>query len=143
MAKKQILQQGGDGTAVPTGMVGETKTVSFDFNTATAAVYSTSSVLSLTAGYWNVMIVASHGAVSGLTVALAGISTDSGATTFSDLSISTPNFCEVKADGSSFTPVVSVSQKKLTSGALSLYGKVRCTGANVRIQGYIEAIRIG
>jgi hypothetical protein len=60
MAKKQILQQGGDGTAVPTGMVGEEKTVvgTSDQNITNSETYynalgaSSTTKLTLTPGVW-------------------------------------------------------------------------------------------
>jgi hypothetical protein len=56
MAKKQILQQGGDGTAVPTGMVGETITTGPTESLGASSSGVTLGTLPLTKGKWLVSV---------------------------------------------------------------------------------------
>jgi hypothetical protein len=59
MAKKQILQQGGDGTAVPAGVIGEVKEGSYNSGTKTADIAATNAItLALTPGVWRISATA-------------------------------------------------------------------------------------
>jgi hypothetical protein len=66
MAKKQILQQAGDGTAVPTGMVGEVKSGRTADTSLSSGTYNALVDLTLSAGLWLVtaFAVANRNAVT-------------------------------------------------------------------------------
>lgn len=132
-----------DGVAVAANLVGEKITVLFDFNTATANTYFTSSALPLTAGVWNIKILGYAGATAGLATLLLGISTDSTSSTFSDISTSVLNFAQTACAGASFDVTAGIDQYYVNiSAATNYYAKARVLGANARVRGTIEAVRI-
>jgi len=123
-------------------MIGQETSVTFDFNTASAGIYSTSSGITLSPGVWLLDLSAVVSGASGLTAALGAISTDSGATSFSDPSFTTPNFFTGAANGTVFDPGVKVSFYLNTASSPTYYAKIYVTGANARARGRLRAVRI-
>jgi hypothetical protein len=139
MAKKQILQQGGDGTAAPTGMIGYlaissslTKTtassgtwekVTGDFGTPAAGVY--------------LMIATVDGTpATSLTLVGAIVNETSGSVT--------PVVAQVQGVASaSAVPRSSFVQYYTTNGTKTLYAWVRSDGATTSVTLKLELIRIG
>ncbi|MFN7463730.1 MAG: hypothetical protein ACK5SE_06600 [Pseudanabaena sp.] len=130
------------GATIASGMVGQETSVTFDFNTASAGIYSTSSGITLSPGVWLLDLSAVVSGASGLTAALGAISTDSGATSFSDPSFTTPNFFTGAANGTVFDPGVKVSFYLNTASSPTYYAKIYVTGANARARGRLRAVRI-
>jgi hypothetical protein len=130
------------GATIASGYVGEIKEITFDFNTATNGAWSTTSVMALTAGVWRVEIASRTTGVSSLTAAAVGISTDSGATSFSDVSSTTGNSTQVGASGTALNPGAYTSITVNLNASTNYYGKATPTGANARMQGTLRATRI-
>jgi hypothetical protein len=128
------------GAAIAQGNIGERKEVTFDFNTATAGVFSTSTGIALGLGVWRISVSATFNPTSGITAGLVGISTDSAATTFTDLDYS-PNFHEFFAS-SAFTPGHCIFVEKNVTSATTYYAKLRVAGNSTRIRGTFFATRI-
>jgi hypothetical protein len=130
------------GAAISAGYVGEIKEVTYDFNTATNGSWSTTSVLALTAGVWRIENSSRTTGAASLSAVAIGISTDSGATTFSDVSNTTGNSTQVFASGTALNPGTYVSITVNLSSSTNYYGKATPTGANARMQGTVRAVRI-
>jgi hypothetical protein len=138
----QLMLGQTNGAAIPAGYVGEVKEVTYDFNTAPNGAWSTTSVLALTAGVWRIENSSRTTGVASLTVVALGISTDSGATSFSDLSFVTGNSTGAYASGAAFDPGLYACITVNLSASTNYYGKATPTGANARIRGTLRATRI-
>jgi hypothetical protein len=125
------------------GKVGEKKEVTFDFNPTVSATYSTSSALSITAGIWLMTATVYSSTAASLQSARIGISTDSTATTFNDLTLTPNNFanCVVGTLAGSEASA-SITQSYNISSTTNYYAKVVTTGAGSRCRGQLTAIRI-
>lgn len=132
------------GAAVPAGMIGETQTAVFDFNTLTAGTYSTSSGITLTPGVWLIDAANVLQWVAGNTGLLLGISTVSTATSFSDADDQAVNYAT--ALWSTGTSPANMSCKVSIyvniSSTTTYYAKNLCFGVNARCRGRIRAVRI-
>ncbi len=131
------------GSAVAAGYVGEKIAVTFDFNTTTGGTYSTTSALALTAGLWTINIYAYWAGTASLTQAIGGISTDSTATTFSDSSATNGNTFSGFASSNTLDITANATMFAVPlSSATNYYGKIKSIGANARVRGTIQAVRI-
>jgi hypothetical protein len=127
MTQKALLQSAGDGTAVPSGYVGEIKTVTYS-TTLVANTWGTSSALSIGPGIYQVVLYSRTNGASSF--AAAGFSIDSGATTFSDLAIDSanPNIVQAitsSASDASFTGTFIINVTTTTN----YYAKTRASSA--------------
>lgn len=127
MTQKALLQSAGDGTAIPSGYVGETKTVTYSA-TLVANTFSTSSALNIGPGVYQVILYSRT--AGSTTYAGMGFSTDSGAATFTDIALdsASPNFAQI-ATGSTFDCCFTANYIVTVSSTTNYYAKIRATSS--------------
>jgi hypothetical protein len=138
MAKKQILQQGGDGTAVPTGMIGYLA-ISSSLTKTTAALATWEKVTgdfgTPAAGAYLLIATVESIQTTSLTQVGAIVNETSGSVT--------PVVAQVQgAASASATPRSSFVQYYTTNGTKTLYAWVRSDGATTSVTLILQLIRI-
>jgi hypothetical protein len=133
-----------DGSTVGTGYIGETLLIN-TAGTTTASQYLTSASLSVPPGKYLVTAFFAADCNTATTFVTGGFSTDSGATTFSDLAIvsGTPNagqFSCTLASGAALSGQLVTELN--TSSTTTYYAKVRTVGAGVNARCNVKFTRI-
>lgn len=133
------------GAAIASGYIGQEITATESSVALTAGTFKTSAnTLVLTAGDWVIYYYAYFVGVASLTGVVAGLSTDSGATTFSDASsASNPgNANNGRAVASSAVDSTITFTKTFNiTATTTYYPKAICTGANTTYGFFIKAVR--
>jgi hypothetical protein len=133
-----------DGSTVGSGYIGETLPVNAA-TTTTANTFATSAPLSVPPGKYSVSVFWAADCNTATTFVLGGFSTDSGATTFSDLAIvsPTPNAGQFYATPSTSVTLSSQMVTELTlTTTTTYYAKIRTSGAGVNARCNVKFTRI-
>lgn len=123
------------------GNVGEYLTATIYQGSTVSSQWYTSSALPLTAGDWDIFVTGYTNGTSGLASTGYGISTDSGASTFSDIASLPANWTQMFMSGGSLD-VSGMMYKRVTlSSPTNYYAKARAVGGSTTIRVTISARR--